>query len=122
MNDASFLINLLKENDDMKKVNAYNQSIINIYNKWFDTLGVDITSIKNSGIGIKMLQEGWVNYKTYRFPEITMSSLIDDELFMAIDAIKNKTLQCNVCDNGTKHLELQGETIHYCYKCGRLLA
>jgi len=117
---------IVDENRLLRKANTYNQSLLDIYNKWFGKLGVKEEDIREEEKSYTFSFNPsepicFRESKIYDFPRICISSLVDDNLFNALTEAKSKTVKCKVCNNGKDGLMNYGEPFHVCPECGRIL-
>lgn len=119
--DAEYVVEIFKENEELKMVNGYLQSYLNVYNNWFSKLNIKEDLHTISRLDIDCQRGISKTYKTMHFPDIQLIEYYDDDTLKVLDRIANKSQKCNVCGSGTKPLEFRGDRLKFCFECGRAL-
>lgn len=114
---------ILVENEELKIANAYNQSLINVYNTWFKSIG----GIEDVSTQEELLNFRCSNYSRpitthyIRFPALRYTTDTSDKVVEALNYASENVQYCELCNDKKEVYLRYGDDINFCPKCGRIL-
>lgn len=115
---------ILQENKELKRANTYNQSLINVYNTWFKSIGgIENVSVRDQEFcAFKDDQDThMITVHCIEFPPFRYVTSRDERTIEALNYATKNVQYCGLCNDKRDVYAYYGGDINFCPKCGRIL-